>query len=143
MPSTLPKVELPVPPPPQPNATESRTTSVERERAALQHGLVEPKFDEIKNTFKIKNKIKNSTKKAPEPPDEKIKTNIRLSISKVAAVDDLTHRLQVSLKQRYPGRPLRWRKEDTHDLALQLLLALPEDQAFNKADQYLKTLYSL
>lgn len=142
MPSTLPKVELPVPPP-QPNTVEARTTSVDRERQALQHGFTQPKPKEIKNQNKIKKKIKNEIKKPTTPLEDKVKTNIRLPASRVAAADELTRHLQQSLKQRYPGRPLRWRKEDTHDLALQLLLALPEDEALGKADEYLKTLYSL
>jgi hypothetical protein len=141
MPSTLPKVELPAPPPPKPNAAEVRTTSVERERQALEHGFTKPSPEPFKTKFK--KKIKNEIKKALGLPEAKLKTNIRLPASRVSAVDDLSRHLHKSLKERYPGRPLRWRKEDTYDLALQLLLNLSEDEALDQADGYIKSLYTL
>ena len=68
---------------------------------------------------------------------------VRLPEARVRGIERATRELDRTLKARYPGRPVRWRKEDLHDLALKALLERSPEELAQAADAYLSELYSV
>jgi len=73
--------------------------------------------------------------------DEKQKVTVRIPSGRVQRVDKVTKHLQTVFRSKYAGRPLRFRKEDLHDLALEALLKRPLKDIEELANDYLRRLY--